>query len=300
MLFCQGLSLNLRQVITAAAIELKSSGSISPRLDVEVIMMYVCKMDHTQLFIHMDDPLPETECSQFYQLIERRKCREPVAYIVGEKEFWSRPFSVNPDVLIPRPETEHLIESVLAQFPDRYGAYKFCDIGTGSGCIAVTLACEYPNASVIATDTSAKAIEAAGKNAKRHGVKDRIPFRVGDMFMALKEEDRGLDLIISNPPYVSSDEYQKLDAGLRFEPRFSLTDEADGLKYPGMLLNQMPGWLKSGGVLIMECGLSGLPRPGPEWSGYREIMDLGGRLRGGLFQLNASFLNVPGSEPRQQ
>jgi len=131
MLYCKGFSLNLCQIIAAAAIELKSSGSKSPRLDAEVIMMYVCKMDYTQLFIHMDDPLPETQYSQFYQLIERRKRREPVAYIVGEKEFWSRPFSVNPDVLIPRPETEHLIESVLAQFPDRYGAYKFCDIGTG-------------------------------------------------------------------------------------------------------------------------------------------------------------------------
>jgi len=272
--------------ILAVATAALTKVSDSPRLDAEVMLMHLTGMDRVQLLTRRDDLLPENKRNLFRKLVERREKGEPVAYITGEKEFWSRNFMVNPDVLIPRPETEHLIESVLDMLPDKQASCRICDIGTGSGCIAVTLACEYSEAEIIATDNAPAALEMARKNARYHGVDDRIQFRAGDMLAALQERDRRIDILVSNPPYVSVAEYSQLDPGLGFEPREALTDEGDGLRFLATLLLQAPAWLKPKGVLVMECGLAGLPPASRTlWSDCREIRDLAGRLRGGIFQL---------------
>jgi len=185
--------------------------------------------------------------------------------------------------LIPRPETEHLIEAILKHFSDRDAPYRFCDIGTGSGCIAVTLACEYPQATAVATDISHKALHIAQPNAKQHGITSRIEFRQGDMFAALRKKDDPFDAIISNPPYVGQDEMHALEAELGFEPQYALTDETDGLRYLQTLVDQSPVWLKDDGILVVETGLCGLPSPSPSMRLKNSIHDLAGHVRGGVY-----------------
>ena len=249
--------------------------------------MHAWGLSRTDLIIRAHDEVPEEIEQAFDKLIQRRKAREPLAYISGEKEFWSRPFHVSSDVLIPRPETEHLIEEVLARFPDQQGDYYFCDIGTGSGCIAVTLACEYPNAQVVATDISEAALSIARSNAENLNASNRIIFRHGDMLQALNENDGPFDAIISNPPYVTDHEMDGLEAELSHEPRGALTDESDGLQFLATILNEGTGHLKARGLIIVETGTCGLPETPPKLSMEKEIFDLAGHLRGGAYQANS-------------
>ncbi|MFQ5581499.1 MAG: peptide chain release factor N(5)-glutamine methyltransferase [Mariprofundaceae bacterium] len=275
--------MNTRKAIADATDRLTESGCTTPRLDAEILLMHAWDITRSELIIHMNDEIPSGVSTQFGQMLERRGRREPIAYITGEKEFWSRPFQIDPRVLIPRPETEHLIESLIRLYPDRQTAFRFCDIGTGSGCIAVTLACEYPNAHIIATDISEDALDVAMANADRH--KARIDFRNGGLFDALTEEDGIFDAILSNPPYVALEEYAGLEAELSHEPRLALTDEADGLRYLQPLVDQSPAWLRAGGYLIVETGLCGLPDSTDCMQLQEKIDDLAGHLRGGIFRL---------------
>jgi len=272
-----------RELLAEATDRLKAAGCDTPRLDAEALLMHAWGCDKAGLVMAMDDA-PETKITRkFRAMIERREHREPVAYITGEKEFWSRRFHVTPDVLIPRPETEHLIEAVLALYPDRQAPYRFCDVGTGSGCIAITLACEYPQATVVATDISKNALALTRKNAVLHGVRDRIAPRHGDMFRALAPDDGPFDAVISNPPYVSVEEYQRLGPELAFEPRTALTDGADGLRYLRRLISKAPVYMKPGGRLIVETGLCGLPDDPGALCLEQKIFDLAGHLRGGIY-----------------
>jgi len=208
-----------------------------------------------------------------------------VAYIIGEKEFWSRSFKVSPDVLIPRPETEHLIEELLKLYPDTQAPYRFADIGTGSGCIAITIACEYPNAIVVATDISDKALSIARSNAKIHGVAAHMQFKQGDLYQALHADLPQFDAIISNPPYVSAKEMHDLQQELHHEPAHALTDTKDGLSLLRILLNEAPHHLKQGGYLLLETGLCGLPEtPDTIITMLHPYHDLAGNLRGGVYQ----------------
>ena len=178
-----------RSLLQQSAEELKRAGCDSPRLDAELLLMSAWQISRTEIIVRTHDEVPQSVVADYNTLLKRRIRREPLAYITSEKEFWSRSFQVNPDVLIPRPETEHLIEAVLEKFPDQNGEYRFCDIGTGSGCIAITLACEYPRSHIVATDISKAAIKTAGRNAEKHHVSDRLIFRSGDMLEALKKKD---------------------------------------------------------------------------------------------------------------
>jgi len=275
---------NTRQLLRQATAQLKQAGCDAPRLDAECLLMHTWQVSRTDLIVRAGDTVPEPVITAFHTLLQRRIRREPLAYILGEKEFWSRSFQVTPDVLIPRPETEHLIEAVLARFPDRNRGYHFCDIGTGSGCIAVTLACEYPHAKIIATDISEAALLIARGNAESHGVADRISFRCGDMLAALQPKDGSFDAIISNPPYVAESEMEALEKELTLEPRHALTDEQDGLHYLSAILRDAPIHLKTGGYIILETGLCGLPET-PENLVYQQsIHDLAGHLRGGIYR----------------
>ncbi|HKI59879.1 MAG TPA: peptide chain release factor N(5)-glutamine methyltransferase, partial [Mariprofundaceae bacterium] len=235
------------------------------------------------LIIRMLDEVPADVETTFQALLCRRQQREPVAYIVGEKEFWSRTFQVDANVLIPRPETEHLIEALLKRYTDRLKSYRFCDIGTGSGSIACTIACEFPNAEIVATDISTSALAIASINAERLNVADRVTLKCGDMFAALDDHTEPFDAIISNPPYVSRDEMEALEPELKYEPRSALTDEDDGKRFLSTLLNECHTWLKPGGYIMVETGLCGLPNP-PEHLKISDIYrDLAGMKRGGVY-----------------
>lgn len=272
-----------RRLLANATAELQASGCASPKLDAELLLCHVLGKPRSWLIAHADDALTQADTASFAGLLARRGGREPVAYITGEKEWWSRPFRVCPDVLIPRPETEHLIEAVLANLPDRSAEFSFCDIGTGSGVIAVTLACEYPGARITATDISAAALAVAKSNAERHGVANRIACFQGDLFGALKGGDMLFDAIVSNPPYVARHEMAALEAELGFEPRNALTDEADGLRFLSALVSGAPARLKQHGLLIVETGLCGLPEGSDELPLKQSITDLAGKLRGGIY-----------------
>ncbi len=272
-----------REWLTEATRQLTQAGCHTPRLDADTLLMHAWKISRTTLITRLSDEVPAPVSEHFQAMLARRKQREPVAYITGEKEFWSRPFSVDPHVLIPRPETEHLIEAVFEHFPDHHASLRFCDIGTGSGCIPVTLACEYPEAHIVATDISTEALTIARSNAIRHNVADRIDFLQGDMLKAL-EKEAPFHAILSNPPYVSKNEYDKLETELGFEPRNALTDEADGLIFLRMLVKGAPGSLLPKGLLIVETGLCGLPDANTEMELSGEIRDLAGMLRGGVYR----------------
>ncbi len=278
----------IREVLQHACIQLKEAGCDAPRLDAELLLMHVWHLRRTDLIVRADDAVPQNILTDFDNGLQRRINREPLAYILGEKEFWSHSFLVTPDVLIPRPETEHLIEAVLARFPDRNGDYCFCDIGTGSGCIAVTLACEFPNASIIATDISDAALSVARSNAEAHHVAHRICFRQGDMLAALQSKDGPFDAIISNPPYVAEAEMGELEKELAQEPRHALTDEKDGLHYLSTILRDGPAYLQAGAYIMLETGLCGLPATPENLTFEQAIYDLAGHLRCGIYRLPCS------------
>jgi len=273
-----------QEALRLAIQQLTTAQCDNPRLDAEVLLMHTWNITRTQLFTRAHDLLPDDVQQHFNTRIERRCQREPVAYITGEKEFWSRSFHVTPEVLIPRPETEHLIEALLTLYPDRQAPYQFTDIGTGSGCIAITLACEFPNASLIATDISAPSLAIARSNAERHGVAHRIAFQQGDLYAALHPEQKEMDAILSNPPYVALSEMETLAAELAHEPRHALTDQADGLNLLRTLLHQAPSWLKEGGYLLVETGICGLPTHPNTMILDHLFHDLAGILRGGVYQ----------------
>jgi len=279
-----------RRLLLRAAGQLETRGCSTPRLDAELLLCHVLARPRSWLIAHADDALSDKQIDAFHTLLARREGREPLAYITAEKEFWSRDFCVTPDVLIPRPETEHLIEAVLAHFPERQAPWRFCDIGTGSGCLAVTLACEYPQATVTATDLLAATLGVARSNAERHGVTERIDFSQGDLFAALNAGCPPFDAIVSNPPYVGADEMDGLEPELAFEPREALTDEADGLRHLGQLVNEASAWLKPGGLLIVETGLCGLPPRSVGMALEEPIRDLAGRLRGGVYRREPTSL----------
>jgi len=282
--------MTLRRLLAEASAKLQACACATPKLDAELLLCHILKKDRSWLIAHADDVLDEMNIKAFRALLARRMQREPVPYITGEKEFWSRSFHVNPNVLIPRPETEHLIEAVLEHFPNREATYSFCDIGTGSGCIAITLACEYPQAHITATDISSEALAVARRNAGQHGVSDRITFFQGDMFAALKDggeaqqQVKPFDAIISNPPYVAQFEMDGLEAELGFEPQHALSDGQDGLSFLRLLIGQAGDWLCANGLLIVETGLCGLPEGMHGLQLQQRITDLAGYLRGGVYR----------------
>ena len=192
--------------------------------------------------------LTESQDARLDLLVAMRSTGHPVAYLVGAREFWSREFAVGPGVLIPRPETETLVEAALARLAPEASA---CDLGTGSGAIAVTLACERPGARVVATDASAEALVLARANALAHGA--TVDFRLGPWYGPLAGES--FDLIVSNPPYVAADDPHLAEGDLRFEPRIALTDgSADGLDSLRAIIAGAPAHLKAGGWILIEHG----------------------------------------------
>jgi len=235
----------------------KKEGLPTPRLDAEVLLAETLGVDRVDLYVRFDQPLHPEELARFKKRIQRRLKREPVAYIIGKREFWSLSFKVTPDVLIPRPETEVLVAEalkVLSQQEKTRGQVLILEIGTGSGAVSVALAKELPMASLIATDLSRKALVIAGENAHQHGVERQIQFLYGDLFDVLEKEAK-FDLILTNPPYIPRDQLPSLIPEVRdFEPRIALEGGIDGLGFFRRALPKVAGFLNPGGWFLSEIG----------------------------------------------
>ena len=216
----------------------------------ELVLSHVLGRDRAWLYAHADDPLPAAEAVRFHSLLVRRAAGEPLAYIFGRREFWSLDLTVTPDVLIPRPETELLIELALRRI-SQSAHVDIADLGTGSGAIALALARERPRASVLATDSSAAALTVARGNAERLDIRN-IEFLQSDWCAALGK--RKFDLIASNPPYIAEADVHLLRGDLRFEPRAALASGSDGLDAICAIVRDAPMYLKPGGWLLFEHG----------------------------------------------
>jgi release factor glutamine methyltransferase len=235
----------------------KKEGLATPRLDAEVLLAETLGMDRVTLYTHFDQPVQPGELARFKKLIQRRLRREPVAYIVGQREFWSLKFIVTPDVLIPRPETEILVMEalkVLSQPEQTKRRIRILEMGTGSGAISVALAKELPSASVVATDLSEKALSIAEENALRNGVRERILFLQGNLFDPL-EKGSIFELIITNPPYIPLDYFPSLPPEVRdYEPRVALDGGRDGLAFFRRVLPRLGEYLSPEGWVLAEIG----------------------------------------------
>jgi release factor glutamine methyltransferase len=225
-----------------------------PRASAELLLGHVLGLDRLSLYLNAERPLEIGELERFSECIKRRLCREPVQYITGTQEFWSLPLTVTPDVLIPRPETELLVEALL-DFARETGLeqMRLMDVGTGSGAIAVAAARELPKAVVVAGDLSLAALELARENARRHRVAERTLFLCTDLFSGL---GRVLfDAVVTNPPYVKSSDFPLLPREIReYEPRYALDGGEDGLQTARVIVDQAPDFLRSGGILALEMG----------------------------------------------
>jgi release factor glutamine methyltransferase len=241
-----------RKLLTWTTQDFTGIGLATPRLDAELLLAHVLGVDRVRLYMDMDRPLAPDELAAMRALVTRRRHREPVAYLTGHREFYRRDFMVNSAVLIPRPDTETLIERALELLPPDAELHVL-DLCTGSGAIAVTLAAERPQIRVVATDVSAAALAVARANAERLGVLARVELREGDLFEAIEPGAR-FDLIVSNPPYVAAGELDSLAPELRHEPQLALTAGPLGLDLLERLCAQTPGWLRVPGALLFEIG----------------------------------------------
>jgi release factor glutamine methyltransferase len=224
----------------------------SARRDAETLLLHLTGNNRAWLLAHLDDELGYEFAEQYIALLERRFAGEPMQYIFGESEFYRLPFRVTPDVLIPRPETEHVVEKVLERAAN-FAAPRIVDVGTGSGAIAVVLAHELPAAIVTATDLSAAALNVARQNAQRNGVAERVRFLGGDLLQPVAGEQ--FDMVVSNPPYVSEVDRESLAVEVRdYEPAQALFAGADGLDVYRRLIPQAFAALAPGGHVILEIG----------------------------------------------
>jgi len=232
------------QLATALGLEKREA-----RLEARVLAAFAWAVSPAWLIAHDTDPLSDAQTAQFQALLSRRLAGEPVAYLTGTREFYGRPFRVSPDVLIPRPDTELLVERALARIPSDQ-AVDVLDLGTGSGCIAITLALERPLARVTAVDRSAAALAIARRNADT--LNARVEFLTSDWFAALS--GRCFDLIVSNPPYVAAADPHLARGDVRFEPLTALAAGDDGLADLRRLTAAACAHLKPGGTLLLEHG----------------------------------------------
>lgn len=241
----------IAEILIDAASVLAEGGVAEPRREASSLLAFVLGRDRTFMIAH-PEYVPSTEEEQrFAVVLARRARREPLQYITGRQEFYGLDFTVTHDVLIPRPETEMVVEHAVELLG--YKKATFCEIGVGSGCISVSILKQAPLSTAVGLDISEAAIEVARRNAQMHGVDGRLVLRLSDVFSALTDEK--FDLIASNPPYIPLREFESVQAEVRdFEPRIALTDEDDGLSVIRRIISESPKFLKHGGWLLMEIG----------------------------------------------
>ncbi|MBP2632492.1 MAG: Protein-(glutamine-N5) methyltransferase, release factor-specific [Firmicutes bacterium] len=227
-------------------------GVESPRLDAEVLLSHVLGKERIYLYVHFDEPLQADEMAQYKDAIKKRIARMPVAYIIGYKEFMGLDFNVSPAVLIPRPDTEILVEAVIERLKEKENV-SFVDIGTGSGAIVLSLLANLPQAVGSTVDISEAAIAVAKDNAEKFGVSDRVSFFHGDVYSPVK--DQVFDAIISNPPYIPDADIESLQPEVKCEPHGALAGGTDGLDFYRKLVREGVTLLKSGGFMAFEVGI---------------------------------------------
>ena len=249
---------SIRQVIQQAQELLDSSGIADPLLEAEVMVMHLLQMPRQDLFAHHELEVARQQQHDLDSMLQRRLTREPLAYIIGHREFYGLDLPVNADVLIPRPETETLVELALSTASMMEEPHKLviADVGTGCGAIAISLARHLPSARIYALDVSERALEVAGSNAKAYNVSDRVIFREGNHLEPLPEP---VDMIVANLPYIPSGRIPTLQAEVRREPRVALDGGPDGLDCIRSLLTQAPGKLKRRGAILLELDPEHVP-----------------------------------------
>jgi release factor glutamine methyltransferase len=270
--------MDVRTALKRGMSQLRAANVPSYTLAAELLLMHALSRDRAWLYSHPEARIDAVGADNYLALIDRRAAGEPTQYLTGRQEFWGLEFEVNPAVLIPRPETEHVIEVALERLGsrgfqtdrhtgERNPSLRIADVGTGSGCIAVALARELPHAEVIASDISAAALEVALRNATRHGVADRVQFIETDLLESVlhgsQVAGRGtlsFDLIASNPPYVARDEADTLPREVRdHEPHAALFAGADGTEIYRRLIDQAGSMLQPGGLIVLELGHNSAP-----------------------------------------
>ncbi|MBK7380112.1 MAG: peptide chain release factor N(5)-glutamine methyltransferase [Ignavibacteriales bacterium] len=232
---------------------LQKKGIESPRLNAELLLAHLLNCKRLDLYLLFDSPLKENEVALYRELLKKRGSFVPLQYIIGNVEFYGLEFNVDSSVLIPRPETELLVEAIIEE--NKNSNLKILDIGTGSGIIAIALAKSLEKSELFAIDISEAALENAKKNAIKNCVADRIKFLQLDVRNDLSLSERSFDIIVSNPPYISKDEFPKLQTELRvFEPAIALTDYLDGLSFYRSISEKASGLLKNKGKVYFEVG----------------------------------------------
>jgi release factor glutamine methyltransferase len=290
----------LRSALRDAIAQLESEHIPSAPLAAELLLMHTLGRDRTWLYAHSEQELDAATRERYFSLIARRASGVPTQHLTGHQEFWGLDFEVTPDVLIPRPETEHVIEVVLERLAiaagnaasQRGAAHRIADVGTGSGCIAVALAREFPSARITATDISPVALEVARRNAARHGIESRIDFIESNLLDALLHESRAtnhdsrlLDAIVSNPPYIGRNEAATLAREVReHEPDTALFGGETGTEMYAPLIAQAAALLKPDGILVLELGHNSAEHvsqllTNPAWSDLALTSDLAGIKR---------------------
>ena len=238
---------DVRQLLADAATRLPG---VEGRHEAELLLLHVLERERSWLFAHATDPVGPAHVAAFEALLAKRLAGEPVAYLLGRRGFWTLNLKINPTTLIPRPETELLVELALARLPENSGL-RVADLGTGSGAIALALASERPQAQVVATDLSQAALAVAARNAQRHALGD-VQFRQGAWYAPLAGER--FDLIATNPPYIASDDPHLAQGDLRFEPLTALASGHDGLDDIRLIIDGAAAHLRPGGWLLIEHG----------------------------------------------
>lgn len=275
------MTLSIAEAILQGSHKLRKAGVPEARLEAGLLLAYVLKKDRTYMLTHAEDPISDDELASFQDALEERAQGKPSQYILGQQEFYGLQFEVTPEVLIPRPETELLVETALKLVSSDKAIY-FCDVGTGSGCIAIALLTQLSLARGTALDVSAAALEVAKRNAARHNVTKRLELKLSDCFAELDEQTR-FDLIVSNPPYVAETSIPHLQREVRdFEPMVALTAGADGLDIIRRLVVEASDRLKPGGHLVFEIGFDQHEAVGKliDRAGVWELQDLHHDLQG--------------------
>jgi release factor glutamine methyltransferase len=243
-----------RAIVEAAQI-LRQAGVPEARREAASLLEHVTGHDRTFMITHAETALSSSDVRSLRNLVERRAAGEPLQYITGHQEFYKLDFEVTPDVLIPRPETELLVETALALLDKTTHPARICDVGTGSGCIPVSILHERPAAQAVGVDISLPALRVAARNAARHNVRERLALIASDCFAALDARQTRFSMIVSNPPYVVEDTLTTLQREVRdHEPHVALTPGGDGLRIIRRLIADAPRFLDAGGYLLMEIG----------------------------------------------
>ena len=281
---------DIRAALKQGISQLREARVPSFTLAAELLLLHVLGRDRTWIYSHPEEKVSPADAARYFALLARRASGEPTQHLTGKQEFWGLEFEVTPDVLIPRPETEHLIEVALDRLAVREiragrkqtltgEGLQIADIGTGSGCIAVALAKELPAATIHATDISPAALSVASRNATRHSLESRIHFVERNLLEGVPNH---FDLIVSNPPYVGRREKETLEREVRdHEPELALYGGEEGYEFYAELITLSAAYLKPGGLLVLELGHNSLPAvqpllDAPTWTNIGVTNDLAG------------------------